>query len=95
MYHDTFVQDIVDKLIKVVGLQAVVPGGSWASDTQRSDSDIDLGLYYSEVTPLDVDHVRKIAFELNDTPNPVVTDLDGASKLCRENRLHSWRDWIR
>jgi hypothetical protein len=75
MHHDKFVQDIVDKLKKVEGLQAVVLGGSRASDTERQDSDIDLGLYYSEVAPLDVDHVRKIAVELNDIPNPVVTVL--------------------
>ncbi|HEY6284917.1 MAG TPA: nucleotidyltransferase domain-containing protein [Ktedonobacteraceae bacterium] len=42
---NAFLHDIVDKLIEVDGLQAIVLGGSWASDTQRPDSDIDLGLY--------------------------------------------------
>ena len=77
---NAFLQDIVDKLKEVEGLQAIALGGSWASDTQRPDSDIDLGLYYSEVTPLDVDHIRKIAFELNDSPNPEVTELGGWGK---------------
>jgi predicted nucleotidyltransferase len=70
-------QDIVDQLKKVNGLQAIVLGGSWASDTQRPDSDIDLGLFYSESSPLDVTHIKKIALALNDIANPVVTDLGG------------------
>jgi predicted nucleotidyltransferase len=72
---NTFLQDIVDSLIKVEGLQAIVLGGSWASGNQRPDSDIDLGLYYSEGAPLDIQHVRKIANKLNDFPDPEVTEL--------------------
>jgi predicted nucleotidyltransferase len=63
MHPNKIVQDIIEKLKEVEGLQAIVLGGSWASGTQRTDSDIDLGLYYSEVTPLDVDHIRRIAFD--------------------------------
>jgi predicted nucleotidyltransferase len=44
----TFLQNIVDRLIVVDGLQAIVLGGSQASETQRPDSDIDVGLYYNE-----------------------------------------------
>lgn len=72
-----FLQDIVVALIEVKGLQAIVLGGSWASNTQHPDSDIDLGLYYNENTPLDIHHIRKIAQELNDFPNPEVTLLGG------------------
>ncbi|MGZ3609883.1 MAG: nucleotidyltransferase domain-containing protein [Ktedonobacteraceae bacterium] len=49
-----FLQDILVTLIEVKGLQAIVLGGSWASNTQRPDSDLDLGLYYNEDTPLDL-----------------------------------------
>jgi predicted nucleotidyltransferase len=72
-----FLLEIVDTLTEVQGLQAVVLGGSWASNTQRLNSDIDLGLYYFEDTALDIDHIRKIANELNDFPNPEVTVLGG------------------
>ena len=72
-----FLQDILVTLTEVKGLQAIVLGGSWASNTQHPDSDIDLGLYYNEDTPLDIEHVRKIARELNDFPNPEVTVLGG------------------
>ena len=74
---NAFLQDIIDTLIEVDGLQAIVLGGSWASNTQRPDSDIDLGLYYSGGIPLDINHVRKIAHELNDFPNPEVIELGG------------------
>jgi predicted nucleotidyltransferase len=74
---NTFLQDIVDPLIKVEGLQAIVLGGSRASGNQRPDSDIDLGLYYYEGTPLDIHDVRKIANKLNDFPDPEVTELGG------------------
>jgi len=75
-----FLQDIVVSLTDVKGLQGVVLGGSWASNTQRPDSDIDVGLYYNEDTPLDIDHVRMIAQELNDFPNPEVTGLGAWGK---------------
>jgi predicted nucleotidyltransferase len=74
---NVFLQDIVNTLIEINGLQAIVLGGSWASNTQRPDSDIDLGLYYNESTPLDINQVRKIANELNDLPDPEVTELGG------------------
>ena len=74
---NTFLQDIVDQLSMVEGLQAIVLGGSWASGNQRPDSDIDLGLYYYNDAPLDIHHVRKIANKLNDFPDPEVTELGG------------------
>jgi hypothetical protein len=77
MDFNAYLQVIVNPLIEVDGLQAIVLGGSWASGTQRPDSDIDIGLYYSEGSPLDIKHVRKIANDLNDFPDPVVTELGG------------------
>ncbi len=77
---NAFLQGIVDTLIEVDGLQAIVLGGSWASNTQRPDSDIDLGLYYREDTALDIDQVRKIVNVLNDFPDPEVTELGGWGK---------------
>jgi predicted nucleotidyltransferase len=70
-----FLQEMVAALTEVKGLQAIVLGGSWASNTQRPDADIDVVLYYNQDTPLEVDHVRKFAQELNDFPNPEVTVL--------------------
>ncbi len=74
---NTFLQVLVDALIPVDGLLAIVLGGSVASGTQRPDSDIDVGLYYSVLAPLDIYHLRKIATNLNDFPDPEVTELEG------------------
>ncbi len=75
MQHPEVVQHIVDQLTHVEGIKAIVLGGSWATGAQRPDSDIDLGLFYSEASPLDIPHIRKIAIKLNDFPDPIVTDL--------------------
>ncbi len=80
MLQSQLIENIVDKLKDVQGLKAIVLGGSWASDTQRPDSDIDLALYYGQDAPLDIDHIKGIAAQLNDFPNPVVTDLGGWGK---------------
>ncbi len=75
MQHGFLLQRIVDDLKPVRGLRAVVLGGSYASGSQRADSDIDIGLYYNEKEPLDITHIRAIASQLNDTPDPTVTEL--------------------
>lgn len=73
MEHPELIERLVAKLKAVVGVQVIVLGGSHASGDQRLDSDIDIGLYYREDSPLDIQHIRTIATELNDFPDPVVT----------------------
>ncbi len=77
MHHEQLLQQLADVLKPVHGLRAIVLGGSYASGSQRPDSDIDIGLYYYEDQLLDIEQIRAIASQLNDTPNPVVTDLGG------------------
>jgi predicted nucleotidyltransferase len=77
MHHERLLQQLVDVLKQVQGLKAIVLGGSYASGSQRPDSDIDIGLYYNEKQLLDIEHIRTITSQLNDTPNPIVTDLGG------------------
>ena len=77
MHHERLLQQLVDGLKQVQGLKAIVLGGSYASGSQRPDSDIDIGLYYNEDQLLDIEHIRIIAAQLNNTPDPVVTDIGG------------------
>jgi predicted nucleotidyltransferase len=77
MPHELLLHQLVDQLKPVHGLKAIVLGGSYAKGTQRPASDIDLGLYYHESQPLDLDQLRAIASTLNDTPQPTVTELGG------------------
>jgi hypothetical protein len=74
---EPLIHRVVDRLRPVGGVQALVLGGSWASGTQRPDSDVDFGLYYHPDAPLDIAALRAIAEDLNDTPNPVVTEPGG------------------
>lgn len=75
MQQQLLLRQVVDHLKPVHGLSAIVLGGSHASGTNRPDSDIDIGLYYNEDRPLDIDQIRAIVRLLNDAPNPAVTDL--------------------
>jgi hypothetical protein len=77
MPHELLLQQLVEHLKPVHGLRAIVLGGSYASGSQRPDSDIDIGLYYDENQPLDIGYIRSIASRINDAPNPTVTDLGG------------------
>jgi len=48
MQHELLLQQIVVHLQQVHGLKAIVLGGSYASGSQRPDSDIDIAIYYQE-----------------------------------------------
>ncbi|MBO0780724.1 MAG: nucleotidyltransferase domain-containing protein [Ktedonobacteraceae bacterium] len=77
MQHHSLIQRIVERLKTTPSLKAIVLGGSYAAGRQKPDSDIDLGLYYYERQPLDIDHIRAIAAELNDTSEVTATPLGG------------------
>lgn len=75
--------EIVDRLRQVPNVIAVVLGGSYASGLARDDSDIDIGVYYREAVPFDLDHVSAIA-ESVCTPGSVPT-VTG---------LYGWGPWV-
>ncbi|GCE46419.1 uncharacterized protein DUF4037 [Thermosporothrix hazakensis] len=75
MQQEALLQQIVQQLKDVRGVRALVLGGSFARGTQRPDSDLDIGIYYVEQQPPDIEHIRAIAASLNDTPDPVVTEV--------------------
>jgi hypothetical protein len=62
------------QLSEIPGIEAVVLGGSYARGTARPDSDLDLGLYYSDAAHPDVEAIRATAEKFS-TPNhpPTVT----------------------
>jgi hypothetical protein len=71
------------QLSEIPGIAAVVLGGSYARGTARADSDLDIGVYYSEQAPPDIEAVRRCA-ELFSTPGqpPTVTGF------------YAWGPWV-
>ena len=74
-------QELVSSLSKrlgaIHGVKAVVLGGSYARRRAETGSDIDLGIFYSEMAPFSIQSIRELAEAVNDTPAPVVTDFYG------------------
>jgi predicted nucleotidyltransferase len=64
-------------LSTIAGARAVVLGGSHARGRAREDSDIDIGIYYADSTPLDIAAIVDLAGALNDRPDPVVSGIYG------------------
>jgi len=71
------VSSLAQRLGTIRGIRAVVLGGSHARGRARPESDIDLGLLYSETAPFSIQSVRELAEAVNDTAGPVVTDFYG------------------
>jgi hypothetical protein len=69
------VDSLTRRLAEISGVAAVVLGGSFARGFATPDSDIDLGVLYREAAPFAIEPVRALAAEVNDTPDPVVTDF--------------------
>jgi predicted nucleotidyltransferase len=79
--HD-LVSSLAARLGAVGGVEAVVLGGSHARGRARPESDIDLGLFYSEKSPFEIERVRELAGAVNDVREPVVTGF------------YEWGPWV-
>jgi predicted nucleotidyltransferase len=77
------ISTIVERLKSVAGIETIVLGGSRARGTHTSTSDIDLGIYYSPSTPMDLKALAQVAAEIDDEH--------------RDNLINSpggWGPWI-
>jgi hypothetical protein len=72
----------VEALSSLAGVVAVVLGGSYARGTHHANSDLDLGVYYSESAPFSVEEIRGVATRLSNGTPPVVTDF------------YEWGPWV-
>ena len=71
------VTSLTTRLGSIDGVKAVVLAGSHARGYAQPESDIDLGLLYSEAAPFSIQSIRELAENVNDTAGPVVTDFYG------------------
>jgi predicted nucleotidyltransferase len=73
---------LAERLGTIRGVKAVVLGGSHARGLARRESDIDLGILYSESDRFSIQCIRELASELNDTPAPIVCGF------------YEWGPWV-
>jgi hypothetical protein len=74
---------VVADLSQVSGVAAIVLGGSYASGTQHSASDLDIGAYYAEAAPFSVAEIKRVATGLaRPGSSPTVTDF------------YEWGPWV-
>ena len=77
----TVAQMVLD-LSQVQGIEVIVLGGSYARGTAREDSDVDLGLYYSENAQPSIQTIKEMAKKYSTQPNCVVT------------QFYEWGPWV-
>jgi predicted nucleotidyltransferase len=80
--QNELVWSMAHRLTKLDGVQAVMLGGSYARGRAQPDSDIDIGILYSEDAPFSIAELRALLEPLNDTPAPVIADL------------YEWGRWV-
>lgn len=69
-------------LTAVPGVRAIVLGGSYARGTARPDSDLDIGIYYSETAPFAIADIQQAAARLSGQVDQAVTDF------------YTWGAWV-
>jgi nucleotidyltransferase-like protein len=74
--------NIVSELKQTENVNAVVLGGSYAAGEASENSDLDIGIYYSEGNPFKIDDIRLIAKQYAINEDPTVTGF------------YEWGPWV-
>lgn len=75
--------ELVSLLSQVRGVKAIVLGGSYARGTASSESDIDIGLYYSDSQPFEISEIKEIVKKFS---------KEGESETVTQ--LYEWGPWV-
>ena len=71
----SIIERCVKELKKYSEIKAVVLGGSYATKTSRPDSDIDIGIYYTDKNPIDMSHIKSAVNNLTNPENAIVSKI--------------------
>jgi len=74
--------DFTAELKLTDGVKAIVLGGSYAVGLATEKSDLDIGIYYSEQNPFDIEKIKTIANKFSDNDQPTVTGF------------YEWGPWV-
>jgi predicted nucleotidyltransferase len=80
---EVLITDIVKRLQPLEGVTALTLGGSRARGTATAASDIDIGIYYAQSHPLDLETLQQVA-----------TDLDDQHRDHLMTEIGEWGPWI-
>jgi predicted nucleotidyltransferase len=83
MEIELIIEKVITSLKTIKGIEAIVIGGSRAKGNYSAKSDIDIGIYYSNDSELDLMELKRVATELDDTHR---TNLI--------TRIGEWGPWI-
>lgn len=74
--------NITEELKLIDGVKAIVLGGSYAIGLATENSDLDIGIYYSEQNPFDIKKIQNVAKKFADNDQPTVTGF------------YEWGPWV-
>jgi predicted nucleotidyltransferase len=74
--------NITAELKLIDGVKAIVLGGSYAIGMAVESSDLDIGIYYYENNPFDIEKIKNIAKQFTINEQPAVTDF------------YEWGPWV-
>ncbi len=77
------VAHMVEDLISVPGVEAIVLGGSRARKTAHAASDVDLGVYYYDTQPLNIEMLYAVAQKYSKRDAPLVV-----------TQPYEWGPWV-
>lgn len=66
-------ENITAELRCIDGVKALVLGGSYATGMASDNSDLDIGIYYSNNNPFDLDAIKLVAEKYSNNEKPTVT----------------------
>lgn len=73
---------IINDLKQIENIAAIVLGGSHCIGMAEENSDLDIGLYYHELAPFDIEHIRFVARKYNIDDTLTVTNF------------YQWGTWV-
>ncbi len=79
---ENLLAEIVNELKQVEGIRGIVLGGSYATGAATENSDLDIGIYYSEFKPFDIENIREVAKKVSYSEQPTVTGF------------YEWGPWV-
>jgi hypothetical protein len=81
-HKQELLDNVIVQLKRIAGVKAIVLGGSYATGMATDNSDLDIGIYYSDQSPFDPEKIKIIAEKFSGNEKPIVTGF------------YEWGPWV-